>query len=110
MSLDRLRIWVLLVFVCAAAVVQPNASAAEDRGHDCKRGQDCALGALKKGEIRPLSEVLAIVRAKIPGEIVEIELDREDGIWVYEIKILTSSGRRRKVEVNAQTLAIIKID
>lgn len=109
MSPGTLRIWLLLASVCAA-VALPHATVARDRNQDCKRGQDCALGALKSGEIRPLSEVLAVVRAQVPGEIVEIELDREDGLWVYEIKVLTSSGRRRKVEINAQTLAIIKID
>jgi uncharacterized membrane protein YkoI len=29
---------------------------------------------------------------------------------VYEIKVLTRSGRRREVEINAQTLAVIKIE
>ena len=66
--------------------------------------------AFKSGQIKPLSEVLAVVRAKVPGEVVKVELDREDGIWVYEIKVLTPSGRRREVEINAHTLAIIKID
>jgi uncharacterized membrane protein YkoI len=75
-----------------------------------ERGQDCALGAFKDGEIQPLSAVLAAVREKMPGEVVKIELEREDGAWVYEIKILTSSGRRRKLEINARTLAIIKVD
>ncbi len=77
---------------------------------DCKRSQDCALDAFSSGQIRPLSEVLAVARAKVPGEVVKIELEREDGIWVYEIKILTPNGRRREVEINARTLAIIKID
>jgi uncharacterized membrane protein YkoI len=42
--------------------------------------------------------------------VVKVELDREDGIWVYEIKILTTSGRRRTVEINAETLAVMEID
>ncbi|ACI91395.1 propeptide, PepSY amd peptidase M4 [Afipia carboxidovorans OM5] len=77
---------------------------------DCKRSQDCALDAFKGGEIKPLPEVLAVAREKMPGEVVKVELDREDGAWVYEVKILTPSGKRRKVEINASTLAIIKVD
>lgn len=79
-------------------------------GADCKRSQDCALDAFKNGEIKPLTDVLAAARAQIPGEVVKIELDREDGLWIYEIKILTPSGKRRKIEINASTLAITKME
>jgi uncharacterized membrane protein YkoI len=83
---------------------------ARDDKSDCKRAQDCALQALKGGEIRPLTDVLAVARDKLPGEVIKVELDRDDGIWIYEIKVLTESGKRRKIEINAQTLAVIKID
>lgn len=79
-------------------------------GSDCDGGQNCALDARKQGAIRPLSEVLAVARARLPGEVIKIKLDREDDIWVYEIKILTPKGRRREIEINAQTLDIIKSD
>ena len=82
-----------------------------DRGSSsCKREQDCAREALVKGEIRPLAEVLKAVREKVPGDIIEIELDREEGIWVYEVKVLPPSGRRKKLEIDARTLEITKID
>ncbi len=82
-----------------------------DRGwSSCKREQDCAREALLKGEIRPLTEVLKAVREKVPGDIIEIELDREDGMWVYEVKVLPPSGRRKKLEIDARTLDIMKID
>jgi uncharacterized membrane protein YkoI len=83
---------------------------AQERKAECGREQDCALDAFKGGEIRPLPEVLVVARQKLPGEVVKVELEREDGIWVYEIKILTPSGKRRKIEINARTLAVIKID
>lgn len=99
-----------LAIVAGAIALLPHTVSGDDRGRECERGQDCALGAFKDGEIQPLSAVLAVVREKMPGEVVKIELEREDGAWVYEIKILTSSGRRRKLEINARTLAIIKAD
>lgn len=94
----------LLAFAVAALALSPAAA------EDCKRNQDCALEAFQRGEIKPLSEVLAVARARLPGEVVKIELEREDGIWVYEIKILTASGRVREIEINAKTLAIIKVE
>lgn len=102
----------LTIAILAMGIVLPLQYGAmgKDRKSDCSRSQDCALDAVKQGEIRTLSEVLAVARDKMPGEVVKIELDRDDGIWVYEIKILTPSGKRREIEINAQTLAIIKID
>jgi uncharacterized membrane protein YkoI len=102
------RIWLLAALIGAIAAL-PASLPAQDRASDCKREQDCALGAFKGGEIRSLSEVLAVAREKMPGEVVKIELEREKGVWVYEIKILTRSGQRREIEIDAQTLDVIKI-
>lgn len=101
----------LVLGVLGAAAASPWVLGAGARdARECRGGQDCALEAVRHGEIRPLSEVLAAARAKVPGEVIGIELEREDGVWVYEIKILTPSGRRREVEIDARTLAIIEID
>lgn len=99
----------VLTALIAGGATMPLAVAKDDKS-ECKRSQDCALQALKSGEIRPLTDVLAVARDKLPGEVVKVELDRDDGIWVYEIKVLTESGKRREIEINAQTLAVIKID
>jgi len=109
MLLKQARIWALALLP-AVGVALPQGGMGQDRQQSCKRNQDCALDAFQSGEVRPLSEVLAAVKARVPGEVIKVELDREDGIWVYEIKVLTASGRRREVEINAKTLEIIKID
>lgn len=98
----------LSLAVSAAAIAKDDKK--KDDRKECKRSQDCALDAFKSGEIRPLAEVLEVARGKVPGEVVKIKLDMEDGAWVYEVKILTPAGRRRELEINARTLAIIKID
>ncbi|MBN9602144.1 MAG: PepSY domain-containing protein [Afipia felis] len=102
--LKSLALLVTLIMAVMMGASQPVSAA------DCKRSQDCALDAFKGGEIKPLPDVLAVVREKIPGEVVKVELDREKGVWVYEVKILTPSGKRRKVEIDASTLAIVKMD
>lgn len=107
MPFANLKSLALLVALTMAAVTSASQFASAD---DCKRSQDCALDAFKSGEIKPLPDVLAVAREKIPGEVVKIELDREKGAWVYEVKILTPSGKRRKVEIDASTLAIVKMD
>jgi hypothetical protein len=54
------RIWLFAALIGAVTTL-PASSPAQDRNSDCKRSQDCALGAFKGGEIRALSEVLAIL-------------------------------------------------
>ncbi|GAA0520472.1 PepSY domain-containing protein [Pigmentiphaga sp. GD03639] len=99
------RLSAILLAAALSCAMAP-ALARDDR---CRRDQDCAREALVHGEIRPLSDVLGVVRDKVPGDIIEIELDREDGIWVYEVKVLPPSGRRKKLEIDARTLEILKI-
>lgn len=84
----------------ALAFVGSAASSAGDQGQ--------ARRALEKGEIRPLDQVLAAVRDAVPGDVVALKLERESGRWRYELKVLTPSGQRREVEIDASTLSILK--
>ncbi|PZQ17706.1 MAG: peptidase [Ancylobacter novellus] len=72
--------------------------------------QDEARRALERGEIRPLDQVLDAARKALPGDVVKVELDEDDGRWIYEIKILTASGDRREVEIDAKSLQVLEID
>ena len=72
--------------------------------------QDRARQALERGEIRPLDQVLRVARERVPGEVVKVELEHEDGRWVYEIKILTEAGKRREVEIDASSLQVLEVD
>ena len=72
--------------------------------------QDQARRALERGEIRPLDQVLDAARKALPGDVVKVELDEDDGRWIYEIKILTSGGERREVEIDAKSLEVLEID
>lgn len=72
--------------------------------------QERARRALQAGEIRPLEEVLRAVRAAMPGDVLAVELDRDDGRWIYEVKVLGADGRRREVEIDARDLRILDID
>ncbi len=77
-----------------------------DGDDDHERARD----AFERGEIVPLQKVLAVVGARIEGEIAEIEFEREDGVWAYEVKIITPNGRMIEVYVDAGTGEIMKIE
>jgi len=92
-----------LLLLCLVALSPGPASAS---GGD----QDRARLALERGEIRPLDEVLRAVRDKAPGDVVSLDLKRDDGRWIYKLKVLAGSGKRRTVEIDAKSLQIVDDD
>lgn len=73
-------------------------------------GPEMARKLLSEGRIRPLAEILDIVKAAVPGETVEVELELDDGVYVYEVKQLRSDGRVQEIKTNAATAKILKIE
>lgn len=74
---------------------------------------DLARQALQSGEILPLDKILASVAEKHPGNVLEVDLDREryEGkkIWVYEIKSVTPDGKLLRLEVDAKTGEVLQV-
>lgn len=73
-------------------------------------GPDVAKRLLSEGRIRSLAEIIEAVKAKVPGELMEVELEMEDGIYVYDVKLLGPNGRVQEVEADAKTGNILKIE
>jgi uncharacterized membrane protein YkoI len=70
---------------------------------------DRARRALEAGEIMPLRAVIERVEADYPGQIIEVELERDDGSWLYEIKLLRSGGALVKLKIDARDGTLIGI-
>ncbi|MDA0147724.1 PepSY domain-containing protein [Vibrio sp. LaRot3] len=70
--------------------------------------QDEVYRAVKRGYIRPFSEMYAAVERDLHGRIIKVELEEDDDIWVYELK-LNYNNNIIKVEYNAQTLEMTLI-
>ena len=94
-SLSGLR--VALSAVLLLALMGARAGQAGD-GHD----HDRARRALESGEIVPLRTILERVERDYPGQIMEVELEREDARWMYEIKLLRTGGALVKLEIDAR--------
>jgi hypothetical protein len=65
-----------------------------------------ARQALEAGEILPLRNILERVEREYPGQVVDVELEREHengpGRWVYEVKVLRSGGTLIKLKIDAR--------
>lgn len=70
--------------------------------------QDEVYEAVKRGDVRPFSEMYAVVERDLHGRIIQVELEEDDDEWVYEIK-LNYENNIIKVEYNAQTLEMLQI-
>jgi uncharacterized membrane protein YkoI len=70
---------------------------AEPHDHDDVRQ------AVERSEIRPLADILKEVRGKLPGEVVGIEIERKNGHWLYELRVLDGQGRVFEVYVDARS-------
>jgi len=75
---------------------------------DDRRDHERARAALAAGEIRPLADLLAEVERRYIGRVIETELERENGRWVYEFKVLPPSGRVFELKLDAATGALLR--
>ena len=78
-----------------------------ESGHD----HDRARQAVEAGEVLPLRTILERVEREYPGQVIDVELDREQENsierWVYRIKVLRTGGALIKLKVDARDGSII---
>lgn len=96
-------LWRYLAPVClvAALVALPRAW-----GHD--HDQDRVRDAVRAGEVMPFDALRERLRKSHPGDVLELELERERGRWIYEVKLLQPDGRIVKLEVDARSGEVLR--
>jgi len=57
-----------------------------------------------------LQQAQAIALQRVPGRVLHVDMDLENGVLVYEVFIMTSQGRIVEVEILAKTGKILKIE
>lgn len=66
-----------------------------------------AREALRQGKVLPLEDIIAFVRGKFPGDIIDVEFEVEEGRYAYEIEIIQPSGQVIEIEIDALTKEIL---
>jgi len=95
-----------LLSAAIAVAAMPAAVLAKDSEKD--EDHDRARHALERGEILSLDKVMAVVRDRVGGDVVGVELERDDERWIYEFKVLRPDGRVVEVTVDAASARILK--
>lgn len=108
MKISRFATTLLLLGALGASV--PQGGVADEKKHRREREHHAVREALRRGEVLPLVKILAIASKEVPGDVIEVELEQERDALVYEIKILTGTGRVREVEIDARTGTVLKIE
>jgi uncharacterized membrane protein YkoI len=103
-SILPLALWCVLL---AAAVP---AAADDESEFDERHDHDQAREAVEHGEALPLDAVLAAVEKKVVGEVVGIEFEKNEGVWVYELKVVDAAGHVIEVLADAKTATIIRVE
>ncbi|MFL9811754.1 PepSY domain-containing protein [Stutzerimonas sp. VN223-3] len=71
--------------------------------------QDEALRLRREGLIQPLESLLQRAMQRHPGaRLLEAELEEDDGLYVYEIELLTADGIARELELDARDGRLLK--
>lgn len=66
--------------------------------------------AVKRGDALSLSELKRALGAAYAGDIIDIDVDEDDGRFRYEFKVLQASGRVLEVKMDAATGAILDVE
>jgi len=90
----------VLALAALPTIMAPSATRADESERDAVRH------AVQRGEIRSLADILAAVRGNLPGEVVGVEVERKDGRWLYEFRVVDDKGRLFEVYVDAKTATI----
>lgn len=104
---SRHSVATLLLIAALAFGVSPGA--AGEKRHP-KNEHNAVREALQRGEVLPLVKILAIASEQVPGDVIEVELEDEHKVLIYEIKILTGTGRVREVKIDARTGKVLSIE
>ncbi len=69
---------------------------------------ESARAALESGAIQPLQRVLKRLESTFHAQVVEAELERHGGRWVYEIKLLPANEPMRELKVDARSGVVLE--
>jgi len=91
----------VILLGCALAATPSRASPPVDH--------ERARRAVQSGAILPLPVVLERLAHEQPGQVMEVELEEDGGQWIYEIKLLNTSGQLLKLKLDARSAAILRM-
>lgn len=70
---------------------------------------ELARQALQQGKILPLRTVMDRVEEQYRGQVIKVEFERDDGLFVYDIRLLQNDGKLVKLKLDARDGSLISM-
>jgi uncharacterized membrane protein YkoI len=71
-----------------------------EKKHEAKEKRKLEMGRAAR---IPIEQAIKTATQKFPGKVIEAELEEEHGKLVWEVEIMTSDDRIRKVYIDSET-------
>lgn len=97
------RVLLLTLFTLSTAPLAQVACADEDDWRRLHR-------EVEAGRIKPLSEILENLARDWRGDVIDVDIERDDGDIIYEIELLGPEGQVVEFEIDARTGDILEIE
>jgi uncharacterized membrane protein YkoI len=65
---------------------------------------------VEAGRIKPLSEILDTLARDWHGDVIDVDIEDDDGEIIYEIELLGPQGQVVEFEIDARTGDILEIE
>jgi len=101
------RLPLLLAAAAATLALAPASFAHDDKD---RADQRAASAALARHEILPITRILGVATAKVPGDVIKVKLERERWGFQYEVKVLARDGQVREIKLDARNGRILSIE
>lgn len=98
------RMLVGCLLVAALAVSLRMAHADDDDGWRSLHRQ------VEAGQIKPLSEILDALARDWHGDVIDVDIEDDDGETLYEIELLGPQGQVVEFEIDARTGEVLEIE
>lgn len=95
--------WRLLPLAAGIALLLGGAGARADSD------QDRARAAVQAGQVLPLASLLQRLEREYPGQLLEVELEDDDGRLIYEVRLLQADGRLLKLKLDAASGETLRV-
>jgi len=79
---------------------------ADDKLEDFERARQL----VSEGKIVPLDTILKRTEIKSGWRLLEVEFERDDGQWIYELEVLKKDGDVIELEYDAETGDFLGVD
>lgn len=96
----RKALGTLAFLACCLVAVSAGASDKDDH--------ERARRAVQAGQVLPLPAILERLSREHAGQVMKVELEQEDDLWIYEIKLLKADGKLIKIKLDARTAADLR--